>query len=292
MISSHVAYADESYYTNERFRSIAVVTFEYINIGLFSNLFGSLLEESNVSEFKWNKLRQARERLAAIKLIDECIELTISKQLRIDILIWDTHDTRHQVEGRDDIANLQRMYYHLFRNVLLKRWPSDSTWNLYPDENSALDWATVQDYLDTAGLIVEVTPKLFYRSPFRIRLSREFQILNINEVSSASEPISQIADLFAGIGAYSHSAYEKYRKWLSKKSGQLSLGLFSQEALHLTNSERERFCIMKHLDDKCKSCKFRVSLRSAKGFKTFDPNYPINFWQYEPQHVEDKAPTR
>jgi len=292
MESSHVAYADESYYTAERFRSIAVITIEHSNKELFSRSFGSLLQESSVAEFKWNKLRQARDRFAAIKLIDKCIELAISKQLRIDVLIWDTHDSRHQIESRDDIANLQRMYYHLFRDILLKRWPSNSTWDLFPDENSALDWATVQDYLDTAGLTVEVTPNLFDRSPFCVRLSRDFQILNISEISSALEPICQIADLFAGIGAYSHTTYKKYSQWLSNKDGQLSLGLFSQEALRLTNSEKERFYIMKYLDDRCKSCKLRVSLRSAKGFKTFDPKYPINFWQYEPQHVEDKAPTK
>jgi hypothetical protein len=292
MKSSHVAYADESYYTGERFRSIAVVTFENSNKGTFSKLFRSLLEESNVTEFKWNKLRQARERFAAIKLIDKSIELAISNQLRVDVVIWDTHDSRHQVEGRDDIANLQRMYYHLFRNVLLKRWPSNSTWYLFPDENSALDWVAVQDYLDTAGLTLEVTPNLFEKRPFHIRLSRDFKIHSINEVSSASETVGQVADLFAGIGAYSHSAFVKYNKWLSNLGGQLSMELFPNENLRLSNSEKERFAVMKHLDDTCKDCKLRVSLKSAKGFKTFDPNFPINFWPYEPQHSDDKAPTK
>jgi hypothetical protein len=290
--ASHIAYADESYYTDERFRSVAVVTLESSDREAFSKTFRALLDDSGIDEFKWNKLRQARERFAAIKLIDEAIRLAANQQLRVDVLIWDIHDSRHQIQGRDDTANFQRMYYHLFKNVLLRRWPSQSTWNLFPDENSALGWTTVQDYLDTAGISIEIASSLFDEKPFSIRLSRDFQIVQIEEVSSTLEPICQVADLFSGIGAYSHTAFSRYNQWLDSENGQLLLGIDTHEILSLSNSERERFRIMKYLDDKCKACRFRVSLKTAKGFKTFDPKFPINFWPYEPQHPEDKAPTK
>jgi hypothetical protein len=289
--ASHVAYADESYYTDERFRSVAVVTLESSNKEAFFKIFRALLDNSGIDEFKWNKLRQARERFAAIKLIDEVIRLAAIQQLRVDVLIWDTYDSRHQVQGRDDIANLQRMYYHLFKNVLLRRWPSKSTWNLFPGENSALDWTIVQDYLDTAGVSIEMA-SLFDPKPFSIRLSRDFQIVQIEEVSSILEPVCQVADMFAGIGAFSHTAYSKYRQWIDSINGQLQLGIDSYKILSLSNRERERFGIMKYLDDKCKTCRFHVSLKMAKGFKTFDPKFPINFWPYQPQHPDDKAPTK
>ena len=290
---SHIAYSDESYYTNDRYRSVAVVTFENTNKDQFSNSFRQLLDDSQVSEFKWNKLRQARERFAAIKLIDKVISLAQKKLLRVDVLIWDTQDSRHQVEARDDIANLQRMYYHVFKNVLKARWSAQSTWFLLPDENSALDWQSVHDYLDTAGLSFQVSGGLFDDKPFSIRLSRDFQIIGIKEISSEKEAICQVADLFAGMGAYSHSSFTKYQEWKERENGQIRLfAEASAENRKFTNSEKERFIIMKHLDDSCKKNKFRVSLKSGKGFKTFDPRFPINFWVYEPQNANDKAPSK
>lgn len=291
--ASHIAYSDESYYTNDRYRSVAVVTFENANKDKFSASFRQLLDDSQVSEFKWNKLRQARERFAAIKLIDEVISLAQKKLLRIDVLIWDTQDSRHQVKGRDDIANLQRMYYHLFKNVLKTRWSAQSTWFLLPDENSALEWQSVQDYLDTAGLSFQISSGLFDDKPFSLRLSRDFQIVGIKEISSEKEAICQVADLFAGMGAYSHSSFAKYLQWEEREKGQMRLLTeTSSEDQKFTNSEKERFIIMKHLDNSCKKNKFRVSLKSGKGFKTFDPRFPINFWVYEPQNSNDKAPTK
>ena len=126
-------------------------------------------------------------------------------------------------------ANLQRMYYHLFNNVLRNRWTKDSTWSFYPDENSALDWETVQDCLDSSGWVLHEEVSMFDKEPFQIRLSKDFSIKNISEISSYEKPICQVSDLFAGIGAYSHSAYEKYSRWLISKSGQLPLGLFKQK---------------------------------------------------------------
>ncbi|MDW8287416.1 MAG: hypothetical protein RMJ89_05045 [Flammeovirgaceae bacterium] len=290
---SHIAFSDESYYTNDRYRSVAVVTFESGNRERFTNAFHQLLGSSQVSEFKWSKLRQARERFAAIKLIDEVILLAQKNLIRLDVLIWDTQDSRHQVEGRDDIANLQRMYYHLFKNVLKTRWSAQSTWFLFPDENSALDWQSVQDFLDTAGLSFQISSGLFDNKPFSFRLSRDFEIVGIKEISSEKEPLCQVADLFAGIGAYSHSAFAKYLEWEERQNGQMRL--FTEEAVEnqkFTNSENERFIIIKHLDDSCKKNKFRVSLKSGKGFKTFNPRFPINFWMYEPQNSKDKAPIK
>jgi hypothetical protein len=291
---SHIAYADESY-TKSRYRSVAVVTLPADRGETFESQFGSLLQRSGLKEFKWSKLRQARERFAAIRMVDKTIELSASGELRIDVLVWDTQDSRHRIKGRDDVANLQRMYYHLFKNVLQRRWPTGSTWHLYPDENSALDWMTVQDYLDTAGLDIRLEGNLFDVGGFQIRLARDFRILRICEVCSLDTPICQLADLYAGVGAYSHSAYDKYECWLHAQSGQMSLGLIFQGGdvqPKLSNSDQERCQVIKHLDECCKRHKLRVGLQSSRGFKTYDPGLPVNFWFYEPQHPDDKAPVK
>lgn len=292
---THIAYADESYYTQFRYRSIAVVTLEANHNEAITQLFKELVQQSGLKEFKWEKLRQARERFAALKMLDKTIELSVEGKLRVDVLIWDTRDSRHKIPWRDDIANLQRMYYHLFKNVLQRRWLTGSTWQLCPDENSALDWMTVQDYLDAAGLNIKVEGDLFDKGGFRLRLARDFRILQICEACSLDTPICQLADLFAGLGAYSHSSYSKYECWSRAQSGQMSLGLDvgnGDTEPKLSNSDCERCIIIKHLDDNCKQRKLRVGLKSSKGFKTYDPRFSINFWPYEPQHPDDKAPVR
>ena len=292
---THVAYADESYYTKHRYRSIAVVTLGADRRQVVTRLFANLLRRASLKEFKWSKLRQARERFAALQMVDRVVELSLHGRLRLDVLIWDTRDSRHQIRGRDDIANLQRMYYQLFKNVLQRRWPPESSWKLYPDQNSALDWIAVQDYLDTAGLAITLEGNFLDEGGFRIRLAHDFRILEICEVCSADEPICQVADLFAGLGAYSHSAYAKYECWLRNESGQMALELDLEgdsTEFDLSGSDRERCAVMKHLDSCCKRHKLHVGLKSSRGFRTYNPEFPINFWPYEPQHPEDKAPVK
>ena len=133
------------------------------------------------------------------------------------------------------------MYYHLFKNVLQRRWPAGSVWKLCPDENSALDWITAQDVLDATGLELRVEGDLFDGGTFRVRLARDFGIQKICEMCSADTPLCQLADLFAGLGAYSHSAYEKYESWLCVQSGQLTFDLgLDDDEVRLSNRDRER----------------------------------------------------
>jgi hypothetical protein len=290
---THVAYADESYHTRARYHGVAVVTCRFSDADAIVQALVQLFRESGVGEFKWGKLSQARDRFAALKMIDLTTGLALDGNLRVDVLIWDTYDERHSVPGRDDMANLQRMYYHLFKNVLTCRWPASCTWHLYPDENSALHWVTVQDFLDAAGLSFTIEGDLLKRG-FRLRLARDFSVLNICEVCSADSPLCQLAGLFAGLGAYSHIAYDKYEHWLQLQSDQMSLGLvFDDETtISLSNRDCERCTVIDYLNRQCKRYKFSVGLKSTQSFKTYAPQNPINFWLYEPQHPEDKAPVR
>jgi hypothetical protein len=50
--------------------------------------------------------------------------------------------------------------------------------------------------------------------------------------------------------------------------------------------------VLKKFDETCKERKLGVSLKTKKGLWTPDPQRPINFWLYEPQHPEDKAPQK
>jgi hypothetical protein len=287
-IVSHVAYSDESYHNRGRYRSIAVVTSEAERSQLFSQALRELLDDSEVSEFKFQKLRQARYRFAAQKIVDFVIERALCDTLRVDVLIWDTEDSRHRMQGRDDVANLQRMYYHLLNNVL-KRWPGDNSWGLYPDRNSALNWETVSDFLDVAG----VAPASTLQEPalFHIRLRHEFHIEEVEELDSKENPLCQVADFLAGMSVFSRHRFNAYCCWKERQHGQLRL-FPDDPPVCLSNSDGERCRVLDYMNTSCKDHGLGVSLKTRQGLWTPDPNNPINFWFYEPQHPEDKAPAR
>lgn len=289
---THVGFSDESNWNVGRFRSLGLVTVPATRLEPLEEGLRSVLSESHVREFQWKKLKGAKERFAAEKLCEFALTNASADQLRVDVLLWDIEDTRHKIAGRDDIANLERMYYHLFRNVLRARWPGDAVWRLHPDEHTALDWETVQDCLTAKSTSVEVDDSLFSGGRFRIRLRREFGIEEIRQVSSENHPLLQLADLFAGLAVFSWGKYVNYEQWCTAKSAQRRLFDDAQAPASHSRSESERFQVLKRLDEMSKKRRFGVSLRSRRGLWTANPKNPINFWMYEPQHAEDVAPRK
>jgi hypothetical protein len=290
---THVAFADEKGYNEGRYRGIVLVSLAYQDLKNFRSDILRLMKGSNIKEFKWEKLSSARERFAALKLIDFAIDKTSRGSVRIDALTWDTEDSRHKIPKRDDIANLERMYYHLFKYVLCERWPDGSIWALYPDENTALKWNAVQDYLNYASSKTEIRSDLFTKGRFIVRLKKEFKIEIVSPCRSHEEPLVQLADLFAGLAVYSRTSYDRYAIWQGENSDQGAL--FKNEKfsnIKLSKSDKERCLVLSEFNKKCKNKKFGVSLQTGKGLKTFDHSKPINFWWYEPQHEADKAPCK
>lgn len=290
---SHIAFADEKGYNIGRYRGISLVSIESRHVDSCRKDLNRLLCESDVREFKWEKLGSARERFAAIKLLDFAIEKINNQIMRIDTLTWDTEDSRHKVIGRDDIANLQRMYYRLFKDVLCNKWPDGNTWLLCPDENTALEWNRVRDFLGYASSKTEIRRDLLTHGKFILRLKREFKIEDIKPCESHEEPLVQLADLCAGLAVYSRTSYDRYENWLAKNSDQGTL--FRNEkasSIKLSKSDQERCLVLAEFNKKCKNKKLGVSLKRERGLKTFDHSKPINFWWYEPQHEDDKAPCK
>lgn len=290
---THIAFADEKGYNEGRYRGIALVTLPQQNLNSFQREIQSLLTESGVREFKWEKLSSARERFAALKLIDFAIDKALHGSLRIDALTWDIEDSRHKIQKRDDIANLERMYYHLFKYILCERWPDGSIWSLYPDENTALKWNTVRDCLEYSSSKTEIRRDLFTKGKFVLRLKQEFRIEIVFPCKSHEEPLIQLADLFVGLAVYSRSSYNRFESWeLSNKKEELLFFIEQEQPIELSKSDKERCCVLSEFNKKCKNKKLCVSLKTNKGLKTFDTKRPINFWWYEPQHEADKAPCK
>jgi hypothetical protein len=205
-------------------------------------------------------------------------------------------DSRHKIRDRDDVANLQRMYYHIFKNVLSKRWPDKSSWILYPDQNTAIDWDTIEDILDIKSSNIEAYSNLFTKGRFKFRLKEEFNIREIVPCGSKYEPLIQLGDLYAGMAIYSRDSYNMYCHLSQTYFATVKqLSLFDVEidnSIKPSRADKERCRLIFEFNKLCKSKKLGVSLDTYRGLRTRDPSNPINFWWYEPQHELDKAPLK
>lgn len=291
---THVGFSDESNWNQGRFRSLGLITTSVKELKALEEETKRLLYESNVQEFKWKKLDGAKERFVAIKLCQFTIRECCSSSLRIDVLIWDIEDKRHKILKRDDIANLQRMYYHLFRNVFRVRWPNQAIWRLHPDEYTAMDWNTVRDCLKHVSTSLEVEQNLFTGGKFKIRLRRDFGIEQINPSSSHKHPLLNIIDLFAGLAAFSYEKYDQFSQWERKQSSQKLLfqDINDKTEIQASRISMERFKVLNSFNLDCKNHKLGVSLKSKGGLWTPNPANPMNFWIYKAQHPLDQAPQK
>lgn len=278
------SFSDESRHTGSRYRSIAAVSLPAKAVPQVQEDLVEILSDSDVSELKWKKLKGAKYRFCANKFIDHVINNLIQQGCRIDVLIWDVHDDRHDIPGRDDIQNFERMYFHLHKNLMNRR-EYEAVWHLRPDRRSAVDWENIHSCLGSVGR---------WRSYFEHPLledeftERFFRVRTLKEVSSKDQPLCQLADLFAGMGPYSLEKSDIIKHLFESDQGSL----FPDDSPHnISSADPERFKVINHLYHRSKSKRLGVSLRSNFYLQTRDPTNPINFWHYKPQHDLDRAPT-
>lgn len=283
----YAVYSDESYTSAARYSSICAVSFPRAFTDDVQNEIDAILKNSGVSEFKWQKLNDARSRFCAQKLNKYLFDNLFRKKIRVDVLIWDTQDSRHKIQGRDDIANFERMFFHLMKN-LMKRREKDAHWHVYPDERMGIDWGTIKDCLSNAGKWRDYFESQLFGDAFSEQF---YRIRSLEQVDPKKTPCCQIADLFAGMAVFSKNSYDDFDKWCRLESPQLSF-LLPREEIECSNRERERFTVLKPFIEECKCLKLGVSIKTKKCLHTFDPVNPFNFWTYVPQHEYDKAPTR
>jgi hypothetical protein len=125
-----------------------------------------------------------------------------------------------------------------------------------------------------------------------VRLRREFRIVEITAANSTRSPLVQVADLFGGLAVFSREKFDEYDLWLKETSAQAWLFERGDSAPDPSRSSRERFQVLAKFDGLCKKRKLGVSLKTKRGLWTPNPENPVNFWPYEPQHAEDKAPQK
>jgi hypothetical protein len=288
---THICYADESNWNSGQYRSICTISLPLENLEIVKANIGKSLLESNVSEFKWKKLDSAKYRYAAEKIIKFIIEAASKRLLRVDVIIWNTQDSRHTIELRDDEANLGRMYFHLLKNVLNKRWDNKAVWHLCPDEHNQINWDTLHEVLDYKSVIKTDKDLYNHNTNYRTILKRVYQIEKISPSKSHEEVLVQVSDLFAGMAWFSKENFDSYKNWFDQNDNQLSFFKIENNN-SLSNSQKERFPIMKYFRDECRKNALGVSLETYKAFTTKDPSCPINFWWYQSQSEKDKAPIK
>lgn len=238
--------------------------------------------EISPKTFKWNKFNSKNKVNALKEFLEYLFRLMSRDIVHITTIIWDIHDSRHEILRRDDKKNLSLMYYKLIKNFAEDKLRNGDTLTIYPDQNNSIDWDLIEEILPNDG--IHNTKELSFCT---VCFSKVF----IKESNTSENALIQIADIFAGLARTSYKDYGNYEKWLNR--GQTSL--FPGEELNqidISVKDEHRFIIYQFIDEKCKRKSWSVSLKSNKGFYTYEKRKPLNFWFYKPQHEEDKAPLK
>ena len=285
--TSHVAFFDESNWNKGRFRSISMVSLEYQDYLEFRP-FLHTITSSKHSEMKWSKI-DTDTGMQVIGFVFDNLH-----KMRIDVLTWNTEDSRHKgVIARDDEQNLQRLYFRLMKTVMRDRWPDAATWTLCPDEHECISWKTIREYLDDHSWDVETIP--FDTNPYHFSFISRYTNKGIAPLRSHQEPFIQLADFFAGMAAYSFTCFDKLIHWKDTNSTQTTIFEnigFETRYVELSKNDQYRIPLIWEIKGRSSRQKLGLSLNSTSGLVTWNPLIHLNFWLYKPQHEKDKAPVK
>lgn len=291
---THIGYADESYWNVGQFRSIALVTAARPTAEAVAVRVAHALEKSNVSEFAWNSLRTDNTLAAANAMIEITLNtaynVTYTERLRVDVLTWDTQDSRHHnVLRRDDAANMGHLYYRLIITVIERRWPK-GLWLIRPDEQSNIDFEKLEKTLAFPSRKAKASQQLVLGKQFAPALFGPPKVVQ----STSDAPLIQVADLFAGLSSFSWNDHQAYQAWKSRQNAHQNFPGMVQDSISSGKEYKSRalnkfenLYVQRLADREQKDFSMR-----RKGLITRNPNNHINFWLYTPQGAYDKAPQR
>ena len=251
----------------------------------------SYLEQSDIAELKWHKVRTARYRQTAIDVVDRLLPHVADRTIRIDVLSWDSKDSRHSVKDPDLEANLQVMYYHLFKNVMSHRWPSDCVWRHIPDEQSCIDWDNLHDFLAYADSKTDVILPLSgspEQGEIILRLRQLFSVHKITPRRSHDMCLTQVADVFAGLCAFSREHSSEFKNWTQSEGYGADLFTDANKSKH-SAGVREKLRVLSHLRTRASSMGLSIFDSTVHALRTRNPRTAMNFWWYEPKSTKDKA---
>lgn len=283
MITDYFAFTDESNHSDGDYRSIALLEVHEDLIWEVQSKFLSILNKYNIKKitsFKWKKIQNKNKSNALNELLKYLFLLLEEEQIKIEIIIWNIHDSRHEITGRDDSKNLSYMYDKLIKDFVKRNLKDYDHLYIYSDQIDSIDWNELEEIIFNQDIEIKT-----YIESFDIIVGSKK--VHIQESTTKDDPLIQIADIFAGLTKSSFLDYDRYEIWLTP--GQQTL--FGPPK-KISNRDKYRFPIYKLIYEWGKDNKYGISLNSTRGFVSHDLKSPLNFWLYEPQHENDKAPKR
>jgi hypothetical protein len=283
-------FSDESGYCGkDRFGSIAVISGPKSITTTLDDELKAILHKYNQKEIKFAGVGGNFEFMNATK---ECISLGIDycrhDKIKIYVLVWDKHDSRHDIQGRDDIENLKYMYYKILKETK-SDWIGVENWEFFPDELTSVNWGKeIVPFIERTNL--DKKRNNDEETLFGVLKNFRFPaVRKCSELESCEYPILQLADLFAGLTRLSFEKSEKFCCWYDNEINGSSL---FNEPILLSKSEIAKFQVMHHFKKLCDHYSMGLNLSDDKHFKVFNKRCGLWIWFYEPQGDYDKAPTK
>lgn len=183
------------------------------------------------------------------------------------------------------------MYYKLLRWVK-DCWKSETlNWHFYPDENSSIDWQELLSYIQNTNLSKNNKYEL---TLFGLVQNLHFpRVDNHQQLVSTKEPLVQLIDLFTGFARFSFEHGKEYLNWKQWKEQQAKQTLLEMiDEPDVSKNIIDKFDVFEQLITSCQKKKMGVSINTNSYLKTFDYRRHLNFWKYEPQNPNDKAPVK
>ena len=85
---NYIVFADESYVTGSRFAGLSAISMPFKYRGTMTEEVGRVLGKNDVSEFKWNRVRNWKYYRCAEDVVDLIFHNLKKFDLRIDTLVW------------------------------------------------------------------------------------------------------------------------------------------------------------------------------------------------------------
>lgn len=286
MPEPYVVVSDESGVDgSNRYQSVAFVSGPSSRIVEFNGYCREVLTRHGATELKWSEIATGEKNRASREIVERFFTC---HDLRVLVLCWDTQDSRHSVEGRDDDENFHRMLYHGLRTNA--DWHGRKEWHWFPDERTSLDHATVQAFLNATA-----ENKRAAKYPQLVDYHRDnLRFGNVKQKCSKKVPVIGVADLFAGVVRDSVEHGASMLKALTASKDRDNPSIFGDEYEIDLGKRREKaraeFGALIHALGA--QGKHGISLRTHGKLTTPKNRGRFFFWHYEPQGEHDKAPTR
>lgn len=280
-------YSDESF--GNRFSSIGVTSGDRSSIEHLRAGLTNILTQHETASVQFKEISgHSKKEKAAKAFIDLGIEYVSTGKIRVDVLSWGLDDSRHTVAGMDDSKNHQLMYGKILKWAQICWKHKTLSWQFFPDRYDDINWGELMRVLDNISLDKEILGEDIFGKLHSLKFA---EFVKHDQSSTSTDPVLQLTDIFTGFAVFSCEHGRDFLRWRSEEYRQLSM-FDNTYTKNFSKRVVSKFRVLDHLDKLCKQRKMYVSLKTEGHLKTFSPKSGLNFWHYEPQHPDDKAPLK